>query len=194
MASKSLLAALAVAAGVAAFAAPTLLSAKNHGGGMMGDGMFSGQMAGFDFAKADADGDGKVTRDELAAYRQSRVGGADTDGDGMISVEELTSAMTAQMQARIEQRAKARVEAQDVNGDGKLSVEELIVPPTNGRIFDRLDADGDGAVSADELAAGREAMGQMHNRKGGQGHMRGHGQMGNCGMMQGNGNGGGAGQ
>ncbi|HQU67939.1 MAG TPA: EF-hand domain-containing protein [Albidovulum sp.] len=139
-----------------------------------GMGMEMGGMAGhgpmFDFAAIDADKDGKVTKDELMAYRQSGVAGTDADGDGLISVEELAAHMKAQMAARIDERAKARVEAQDANGDGKLSAEELVARPMPMRMFDRLDADGDGAVSEEELAKARE---MMRERMGGRGDGRG---------------------
>lgn len=136
-------------------------------GGMGGHGPM------FDFATADADKDGKVTKEELMAYRQSRLAGTDADGDGLISAEELAANMKAKMAARIDERAKARVAAQDANGDGKLSAEELIAPPMPMRMFERLDADGDGAISEAELAKAHE---MMRDRMGGRhdDHRKGH--------------------
>lgn len=169
MASKPLFAALALTAGIAALAAPTLLSAQDGGGrwgGMMGFGMM-GDGPGFDFAKVDANGDGKITSEELAAWRQAGVTGIDADGDHLISAEELSAKMMAEAQARIEARAKDRVAAQDANGDGKLSVEELIAPRIGTRLFERADADGDGAVSEAELQAMHERMGAMRGQRGG---------------------------
>mgnify|MGYP001240078492 FL=1 len=181
MVSRSLLAVLALTAGAAALATPTVLSAFDRGGmrgGMMDGGIGGAPWADFDFAGADKDSDGKITRDELTAYRQSNLAGIDSDGDKMISAAELAAKMTVRMQARIEAMAKERVEAQDVDGDGKLSVEELIAPPMAGRLFDRADADGDGAVTEAELQAMRDRMGGMMGR-GGNGQrgqeMRGHG-------------------
>jgi hypothetical protein len=188
MASKPLFAALALTAGIAALAAPTLLSADDRGGrwgGMMGFGMMDGAgdgpMAGFDFAKVDANGDGKITSEELAAWRQAGVAGIDADGDHLISAEELTAKMMAEAQARIEARAKDRVAAQDANGDGKLSVEELIAPRIGTRLFERADADGDGAVSEAEFQAMHERMGAMQGQRGGMMGQRGPG-MDGCGM------------
>lgn len=130
----------------------------------------------FDFATIDANKDGKVTKDELMAFRQSRVAGTDANGDGFITAEELAAHMKAEMGARIDERAKARVAAQDANGDGKLSAEELIAPPMPTRIFDRMDADGDGAISQDELAKAHEMMrGRMGGRGEGGGEGRGDG-------------------
>lgn len=131
----------------------------------------------FDFTAADADKDGKVTKEELMAYRKARLAGTDADGDGLISTEELAAHMKAEMNARIDERAKARVAAQDADGDGKLSAEEMIAPPMPMRLFDRLDADGDGAVSQDEIAKAREMMRQRIGDRGegrGDGHRKGH--------------------
>jgi len=132
--------------------------------GMGGMDDMQGRGLRFDFAAADADGDGKVTKDELTAYRQTMMSGIDADGDGMISTEELAAHMKARMDTQIDERAKARVASQDLNGDGKLSAEELMAPPMPTRMFDRLDSDGDGAISQDEL---QQARARMMDRMGG---------------------------
>jgi Ca2+-binding EF-hand superfamily protein len=163
MTSKILIAAFAIAL------TPAVVAAQ-QGGMMGGDRGGAGFGPGFDFAAVDANGDGKVTQDEVKAYRAARIAGIDADGDNLISAEELAAMMTAHMQERVDKMAAARIEAQDVNGDGKLSVEEMLAPPMNGRMFSRIDTDGDGAVSEAEIAAAREKMGE----RGGRG-MRGHG-------------------
>lgn len=152
------------------------------GQGMMGDGM--GPMGGrggmfgmLDFATLDADGDGRVTTEELQAFRTSQVEGVDADGNGLVSQAELEAHMSARMAERIGTMAAERIASQDANGDGQLSVEELMMPPMPARMFERLDADGDGAVSQAEFDAARE---QMQDRGGrgdgpGRGEGRGHG-------------------
>ena len=141
--------------------------------GMRGDGPM------FDFDGADANSDGKVTKEELSAYRQTMMSGVDANDDGMISTEELAAHMKARMDAKIDERAKARVASQDLNGDGMLSAEELLAPPMPVRMFDRLDTDGDGAVSQDEIA---QAKAKMQQRMGG-------GRDGQRGMRDGHGHG-----
>jgi Ca2+-binding EF-hand superfamily protein len=44
------------------------------------------------FQRADADGDGKLSREELPSQMAERLMQADTDGDGKLSKEELTVA------------------------------------------------------------------------------------------------------
>ena len=82
----------------------------------------------------------------------------------MIATEELAAHIKARENARIDERARARVASQDLNGDGMLSAEELLAPPMPTRMFDRLDTDGDGAVSQDEIA---QAKAKMQQRMGG---------------------------
>ena len=53
----------------------------------------------------------------------------------------------------------AAAEIEDANGDGVYSMDEVKVayPDLTEELFGQLDVDGDGALSADELAAGEEA-------------------------------------
>lgn len=186
MATKHILAATALlfAAGIAAPVighaqeatdAPPPAEAPDDAAPGMEMGGMGGHGPMFDFATIDTDKDGKVTKEEMMAFHQSRVAGTDADGDGFITADELAAHMKAEMNARIDERAKARVAAQDANGDGKLSAEELIAPPMPTRMFDRMDADGDGAISQEELAKAHEMMRErMGGKRDGHG-MRHHG-------------------
>lgn len=190
MAMKTCLTAVALILGAGAVALPVLAQNADGAGqmmqgqGMMDDdqGMGMGAVRGpkFDFEGADANDDGKVTKDELAAYRQTMMAGVDADGDGLISTEELAAQMKVRMDAQIDERARARVASQDLDGDGKLSAAELLAPPMQDRMFERLDADGDGAISQDELAAVRSRMQERgrdgHGMRGGDGMRGGEGQ------------------
>lgn len=143
------------------------------GMGMMGPGPM------FDFAEIDANGDGKITKEELAAHRAARAAALDADKDGKISAAELQAQIEARMSARAADMAARMIEMRDTDGDGLLSAAELAEPPmgTMGdRMFDRADADDDGAITEDEVEAARERMAErMEGRGHGMGHGMGHG-------------------
>ncbi|WP_417211527.1 EF-hand domain-containing protein [Antarctobacter sp.] len=133
------------------------------------------------FEQIDADKDGKITKDEMEAFRTARFEAADTDGDGKLSQDEMTAARDAR---RVE-RMKTMVDRLDTDGDGLLSAEELAAGgPKRGpdAMFDRLDADKDGALTMEEMQQARGKMrdGGKHRfggKRGEHGHRgdRGHG-------------------
>ncbi|GAA0285553.1 EF-hand domain-containing protein [Rhodovulum strictum] len=61
------------------------------------------------------------------------------------------------------ERAQALVEMLDADGDGMLSAEELAVRPGPQMMFDRIDTDGDGVISKEEFDA---AVDRFGNRRG----------------------------
>ncbi len=157
MRSKITLSALTATALVAATLITALpVDARGpEDGMMMGDGPFGDEM----FAAIDADGDGRITIEEFEAWRTTRVAGIDANQDGKLSVEELAAHDMQQMQRMIDARAARRVEMLDTDGDGLLSVEEMAARPMPGRMFARIDADDDGAVTREEIEAARDRMG-----------------------------------
>lgn len=134
-------------AGIAVLATGFALAEDRHGR------QGAGQRPGLQmFATLDADGDGKITKAEIAEHQEAQFAERDLDGDGSISKEELVAAMASKMQARMGQMADRMLEKQDANGDGVINPGEM----TGNRLadmFDRLDADGDGAISIEEMAA-----------------------------------------
>lgn len=136
-------------------------------------------------ARFDADGDGKVTLAEVEAAAQAQLTAADADGDGQVTVEELRDGQVAarfkaldadgdgkitlgefQAQPQGGRRGGAGMMARDEDGDGKLSLAELTAMPR--RMFDMADADHDGALTAEELAAGRPEGGRFGRGPGGE--------------------------
>src|SRR5690606_24275210 len=71
--------------------------------------------------RADADGDGRLSRAEFVARRIERLRAADTDGDGVVSADEWRAAL----QARRTQHAAARFERLDADKDGVVSRAEF---------------------------------------------------------------------
>lgn len=124
--------------------------------------------AQFAISKLDANGDGKVTKDEIAAARAANAAALDQNGDGKIDASELV----AREMAKAEDRAKALIARLDADKDGVLSAAELMTRPTArtparfGTIFDRIDTNGDGAVSAAEFdAAKAQLRARANNRR-----------------------------
>ncbi len=119
---------------------------RGAGGGRPG--MDPGRMANR-MMRADADGDGKISKQEAPEQMLRRFDRMDSDSDGYISRAEIEAGM---------QRARggagsmaARMMQSDADGDGKLSREE--VPERMRERFDQMDADGDGFITQAELEA-----------------------------------------
>ena len=109
------------------------------------------------FEELDADGDGRITQEEMATHMQARFKGADTDGNGSLSRDELLTRMKERQAERGEKYIDHMMERHDANDDGELSLEEMRDRGGN-RMFARFDTDGDGAISAEEF----EAMTSRH--------------------------------
>ncbi|MFI6642484.1 EF-hand domain-containing protein [Streptomyces sp. NPDC050504] len=96
--------------------------------------------------------------------------GMDTDGDGSISREEYVAALRSDAQSDpaywqlILPAAKAVVDLCDINGDGRLDQAELakahiglgMVHEDHETAMARIDHDGDGYISVEELAVAIE--------------------------------------
>ena len=148
--------------------------------------MTEGRGFGFAIAQFDSNGDGQVTLEEIQAKRAADAAALDGDGDGMISKDELVAFELAKEKSRIEARVNKRFEAQDSNGDGMLSAAELIERPLPTQLFERLDRNNDGAVSAQEMQAARKMMRdrmERHDRRGEHGKKGEHRHMGKGGKM-----------
>jgi collagen type III alpha len=133
-----------------------------------GAGAFMERMQGMDKNE-----DGKITKDELPERMQNMFSRLDTDGDGSLDKKELES-MATRMRGRGQPagpgagqgggrpRAGAegglmqRFTSMDKDGDGKLSKEEM--PERMQAMFDRLDANSDGAVDKEEFGAMAERL------------------------------------
>lgn len=161
----------------------------------------SGQGPVFDFAAADADGDGMISREEwgqyLTAQAEARraamierraaalMEAGDADGDGLLSTEELTVALAAQAeahQARMSERRENRAERHaERRAEGRAARGEGHQRPRHGghgrrggmpdmeqfaeRSFDRMDANDDGQISAEEFAAAEARWAERAERR-----------------------------
>ena len=134
-------------------------------GGMGGEGRGAMMIEMFD--TIDADKDGKVTQDEMAAHRAAEFAAADTNSDGALSAEELQAKMMSEMMARHSARM---IENMDNDGNGSLSADEMGKGPMADH-FARIDTDNDGAISKEEVQAAAEKGGKRHE---GRRHMMGN--------------------
>lgn len=111
------------------------------------------------FDRADANGDGQLTRAETVAFGDRRFERADANGDGLLTLEELTAAASRRNADRIAKR----IERVDANGDGAIAREEA---RARGDVrFQRLDENGDGVLTVEEVRKGRKAW-LRHQRDG----------------------------
>ena len=121
------------------------------------------------FEQLDVDGSGEITPEDLEMLPDARFAEIDADGSGDIDEAEFVAAAQARAGA-----AAARMFARlDADGDGVLSQDALAARGHHGgrlRGIMRLDSDDSGGVSAEEFEAGMERFSRRHR-----GHRRGNG-------------------
>jgi Ca2+-binding EF-hand superfamily protein len=109
--------------------------------------------------QADANHDGKVTKQEYNDARAALFARMDRNGDGFIDDTDAREGANERGQ-----RAAAAMRGRiDSNGDGKVSKEEFVNAPTT--VFDKFDADKNGELDAKELEAARAAAGKWRERR-----------------------------
>lgn len=104
-----------------------------------------GGHTGMMFEMIDADGDGKVTRDEVDAFHEDRLAKFDTDGNGSLNADEYI----AMMEDLRHQMMLKSFERKDENGDGMLDKAEL--GDRMDGMFEHMDRNDDGVIEKDEM-------------------------------------------
>ncbi len=112
----------------------------------------------------DANQDGDISKDEVAAHRAERFVSSDANGDGVVSLEEFEAFATAERERRQEERRARHFARLDANSDGVISADEHAAADSRAdRMFERLDTDGDGVITEAEREA---AKAKMKDRRG----------------------------
>jgi Ca2+-binding EF-hand superfamily protein len=105
------------------------------------------------FERADANGDGRITRDEFVSAHKALFTRLDRDGDGYLT--------SADAPRRLRNRGGGEGQAaglrlMDTDGDGRISRQEFI--DGSLKLFDRADANHDGVVDSQEVATFKAAV------------------------------------
>ena len=95
--------------------------------------------------RLDADKDGTITKEETTSRRDKSLSTYDADGSKTLSIKEFEG-LWAELTRHHMVRAFQRL---DRDGDGQVTVDEIDRPLN--RMFSRLDRDGDGKITAEEM-------------------------------------------
>ncbi|MEP7004494.1 MAG: hypothetical protein ABI810_00825 [Sphingomonas bacterium] len=141
----------------------TLFLTAALAGTMLGGAAIAGQDApqgrGGGMMRADTNGDGTISRAEFTAQAEARFARMDKNGDGFITADEMSG--------RSGRGLGGGLMSADTDQDGKISRAEFMAQSTER--FAKLDTNGDGKISGDEMKAMMERMregGRMGGRRG----------------------------
>jgi len=98
------------------------------------------------FERMDVDDSGDVTFEEFSAMMQSRIGDADANKDGKMTVDEIAAEIE---RMRAERMARRLIERFDTDGDGALTAAEI--QSRQKKMFALMDRNDDGKIEKGEM-------------------------------------------
>ena len=110
--------------------------------------------------RLDSDGSGSITEDEAKGFMAKYFDRIDANGDGEIFGEELLYARENRGQKP--KQGREDIKAADADQNGAISIDEAAEAGLKKMVenFDRIDADGDGEISEEEMHQLRKQMGK----------------------------------
>lgn len=118
------------------------------------------------FEEVDINDDGVLSQAELEVAAAARFAKIDTNKDAVLTTDELQAELAARMHGRVMRQSVRMMRRMDADGDGVLTSNEM--KPGHGdtaKMFERLDQDRDGQISKKEFAAARAKRLEGHNDK-----------------------------
>lgn len=106
------------------------------------------------FAKADANHDGRISRDEFQTARAARFDKLDRNRDGYLDDGDIPRLLRANAQRM--QKFDAALNMADANHDGRVSRAEYMTAGLH--MFELVDANHDGYVDHDELQQAQQRL------------------------------------
>lgn len=117
------------------------------------------------FSALDANGDGIITKDDLAVRDEARFKSIDADGNGSVTQDELAAHAEAKRAKREKARQERMMKRLDANEDGVLSAEEMFSGKRAEKMFAKVDRNGDGQISEEEFDAMKKHRGKRGGKK-----------------------------
>ena len=110
--------------------------------------------------RLDGDGSGSITEDEAKGFMAKYFERIDANSDGEISEEELLD--IRENRGQKPKQVREDIKAADTDQNGAISIDEATEAGFKKMLenFDRIDADGDGEISKEEMHQLRKQIGE----------------------------------
>lgn len=153
--------------GAAIFVFGVMLAATAAWAGHDGGHGRMGDGAGMMFKELDTNKDGVISQQEFEARAATKLKGADSSKDGFVNFDEYRAYALKEMEQRHQEMMKRRFDRIDANKDGKVSAEEM--KAASDRMFTRMDMNKDGKIDKTDHEEMKKRMGGGHMWRGPQG-------------------------